>query len=219
MEKRFRNRMALLLNIILAALEVTGLYISCRTSQKSIFLFYTQDSNILALLGCLPLITSWLAGKQAPKWAQRLRYISVCCVTVTFLVVLFVLVPMEGEGGARRMFLDGAMLYMHLLCPLLALANFIFFEDTPALRKGDIVRAIVPTVVYALVMIVLNLLRIVDGPYPFLRIYEQPLIVSLGWSLIIIGGAAVVAVIVYALHHCIACKFTSKSVDIYPSDR
>ena len=204
MEKRFRNRMALLLNIILAALEMTGLYISCRTSQQSIFLFYTQDSNILALLGCLPPIISWLAGKAAPKWAQRLKYISVCCVTVTFLVVLFVLVPMEGEGGVRKMFLDGAMLYMHLLCPLLALANFILFEDTPALKKGDIARAIVPTVIYALVMIALNLLHVVDGPYPFLRVYEQPLIVSLGWSLIIIGGAGVVALVVYALHHWIS---------------
>lgn len=201
MEKGFRSRMALLLNIILAALEVTGLYMSLRASQDGILLFYTQDSNILALTACLPLIVSWLIGAKPPKWAQRLKYTSVCCVTVTLLVALFVLVPMKGEGAVQTVFLDGPMFYMHLLCPLLAFANYVCFEDTPALRRGDVVRAIIPTVVYALVMIVLNVLRVVDGPYPFLYVYEQPLIVSLGWSLIIIGGAGLVALIVYALHH------------------
>lgn len=158
---------------------------------------YTVDSNILAMLSCLIyagfLIRKFRKGTEVPAWALMAKYAGVCCLTVTFLVVVAVLAPMFGPEGYQMMLLRGDMLYHHLFCPILAVLSFFLFDRVPMAPKKAAQIALIPTILYAAVTVILNLARVIEGPYPFLKVYEQPVWMSFVWVGLIIGGAYAIA--------------------------
>jgi hypothetical protein len=80
----------------------------------------------------------------------------------------------------------------------------IVFGDYRGVTKKDALIALVPSVVYAFVMTLLNIFRVVDGPYDFLRVHNQSVFMSAVWAVVIIGGA-------YAINRLI--MFLSKRVN------
>lgn len=198
---------ALVCNIAVVIFCTIGNVIAFSHDSLNSFQFYTVDSNLLTQIACA--ITSVLLarqlinGKELPKWAEYFKYAAVCCTTVTFLVVVFVLCPMA--GGTLQMYgmmlFSGSMLYHHFLCPLIALISFIFFEPGVRLPFRACFIALIPTVLYASAAIILNLLRVIEGPYPFLRVYEQPWWSSVIWGFVILGTALAVASAIRALHN------------------
>ena len=178
-------------------LELIALWQSVRIHGAELFQFYTQDSNLFALLASalLAVVTARAlkeTGKPVPSWALLLKYMAACCLAVTFVVVLTVLAPMEEMGGYGVLLFSGSMLYHHLLCPVLALVSFIFLEPVRTGRRETCL-AMLPTLFYAAVAIVLNLLQVLDGPYPFLRILQQSALLSIFWFALILGGAYALA--------------------------
>lgn len=185
-------------NALLVIFEIPGLVISIKDWGLDMFQFYTQNSNYFALaVSVLYVITALrrlIRGGPMPEWIAQLRYIATCCLTLTFLIVLFVLIPMGGLSNVGIMMLfSGSVLYHHLLCPILSVASFLLLESGAAPDRKMIGAAMVPTLTYAVVIIILNLARTVRGPYPFLYLYEQPVWVSALWLLIIIGAAYLIA--------------------------
>lgn len=203
MSEKTALRAALMLNLAVVAMEIVSAAMSWRQLNLGMFIFYTQDSNILACAACALLaafqIRALRTGADIPVWAQRLKYAAVCCLSVTFLVVVLVLAPMSG-GAYGVMLLSGTMLYHHLLCPLAAFFGFVLFEKRPALRRIDALLPTLLTLVYAVVLTALNIARVLDGPYPFLRVYAQSVHASILWALAILGGAEMLAWGVFALH-------------------
>ncbi len=188
-----RRIASLILNAAVAVLGTVGVVVGLPANGASLFQFYTQDSNIFAALACalcaVYTASSLLGGAAVPMWVHKLKYFATCCLTVTFVVVVAVLSPMEGRDGYRIMLLSGSMLYHHLLCPLLALGSFLLLEGEPPLPRKATLQALIPTLAYTAVIIALNLLHVVDGPYPFLRVNEQSVGASLFWFVVIVGGA------------------------------
>lgn len=45
------------------------------------------------------------------------------------------------------------------------------------------------TVVYGIIVVALNIFKIMNGPYPFLRVYEQSLLMSIMWVILMNGSA------------------------------
>lgn len=203
MSEKTALRAALMLNLAVVVMEIVSAAMSWRQLNLGMFIFYTQDSNILACAACALLaafqIRALRTGAEIPVWAQRLKYAAVCCLSVTFLVVVLVLAPMSG-GAYGVMLLSGTMLYHHLLCPLAAFLGFMLFEKRPALRRIDALLPTLLTLVYAVVLTALNIARVLDGPYPFLRVYAQSVHASILWALAILGGAEMLAWGVFALH-------------------
>ena len=203
MSEKTALRAALMLNLAVVVMEIVSAAMSWRQLSLGMFMFYTQDSNILACAACALLaafqIRALRTGADIPVWAQRLKYAAVCCLSVTFLVVVLVLAPMSG-GAYGVMLLSGTMLYHHLLCPLAAFLGFVLFEKRPALRRIDALLPTLLTLVYAVVLTALNIARVLDGPYPFLRVYAQSVHASILWALAILGGAEMLAWGVFALH-------------------
>lgn len=186
-----------LLNLAAAALSAVGTAIAFGKYGAAMFALYTVDSNLLAMLACTAyavfLIRRLVCGREVPVWSVMAKYTAVCCLSVTFLVVVAVLAPGGGRDGYRQMLLSGDMLYHHLFCPVLAVLSFFLFDRVPC-RAGKAARcALLPTVLYAVVLVVLNLTRTVTGPYPFLRVYAQPLWASALWIVGILGGAWLLA--------------------------
>jgi hypothetical protein len=103
-------------------------------------------------------------------------------------------------SGYVAMLLMGSMLYMHLICPLLAIFSFVRLEPRDDARGHETLVAIAPTVVYAIVTVTLNLLRVIEGPYPFLRVYEQPVWASVLWLVVMVAAAWGIAVLVRRLN-------------------
>lgn len=181
------------INGLIVVFETIALVMSIREHGVGMFQYYTQDSNYLAL-GSSVIYTIFavrkFAGKQEiPEWVATIRYMASCCLLLTFTVVLFVLIPMSGFQYAGKMLLQGAMLYHHLLCPVLSAASFLLFERGFSASRKTILAAMAPTVVYALIIIALNIAKLLRGPYPFLYVYEQPVWMSFMWACIILSIA------------------------------
>ena len=189
---------SLILNALIFIFELVALSITLK--QKSSFIqFYTQDSNLFALLTsflCLAFsIYSLATHSSLPVWVKSLKYFSTCCLTVTFLVVVVILAPIDGvmygnvAGAYKNILTNGNMLYHHLLCPILAIVSFVFFEKEPLLGRQFVLYAMIPTLIYAVVIVILNIAKLIVGPYPFLHVYEQPVYMSLIWGFVVLSLA------------------------------
>ena len=119
------------------------------------FVFFTNDSNILA--GLIALLTvpfnirSLIRGQDAiPAWLMTLKLVGTAAVTLTMMVVLLFLGPTQGYAN---MF-SGVCLFLHLLCPLLAILSFCFLERGLFITKRRLLWVLVPTVLYGTVYLV-----------------------------------------------------------------
>ena len=186
MEKR---NVSIALSIIIIILEIIALIV-CYNSFGINLAYYTIESNIFLLISTiLYLITI----NNVPKIVQLLKYSSTLSVFITFLVVVFVLYPMY-DFNFQFMFLDGPNLYMHVLCPVLAIISFIFFDSNEienSLKNN--LRSLYFTIIYAIILISLNILNVVSGPYPFLKVNQQSPLMSLFWIVLILGGALILS--------------------------
>lgn len=178
------------LNVVLIILECIAL-IQCWDALGCIdFTYYTIDSNIFVLISAILYLIS---RKNIPKIVQLAKYSSTVSVLITFLVVIFVLYPMS-NFNFQFLFLSGPNLLMHVICPIIASISFLFFEENSLENtlKNNL-RALYFTIIYALILISLNILKIVVGPYPFFKIYEQPFFASVLWILGIFIGALILS--------------------------
>jgi len=182
--------MSLIINVIIIVLEIIGTAICTGGTGLEMFSFYTTDSNIFSLTVCIVFAfftaRSLFSSRKPdiPKLIRTLKYISVCCLNVTFVVVVTIFAPVFGEGGYEYMLFNGDFLYFHFSCPLLSLISFVLFEGGTKYDVGLSFAATIPTLIYAFVAVILNLLNIMEGPYPFLYVYEQPLHLSILWLIL-----------------------------------
>lgn len=127
-----------------------------RTGGTGCFRFFTNDSNILCALVSLAMIPfnirSIRTGKPSiPRSMTILKYIGTAAVTLTMAVVVVFLGPTQGYG---KMYSD-VCLELHLICPLLAIISFCFFERTNSLTRRDALFALLPTFLYGTTYLIL----------------------------------------------------------------
>lgn len=192
---------SLILNCIVVILEAISFFPIFINHESTYVQYYTQDSNFLAFIICILCVFFSIRGLRYgnykwPQWLMLLKYIATCCLMVTFVVVIFILAPSVGitNHGYQQLLLKGNMLYHHLLCPVLSFISFVFFEKEPALPKHAPLFSLVPTIIYAIVAVILNIAQVISGPYPFLMVYQQPIYESIIWGLIILTGAFGIAI-------------------------
>ena len=200
-----KNIVALALNIILIVIGLIGLIGTIIGFGNPALEYYTQLSNYFALISAT-IYTVYLykniKGKTKeknnnkeiknttiPKWVSILKYSSTLSLLVTFLVVVFILTPMFGLKSFSWMLFQGTNFYFHTICPILTFISFIFFEKHNIKGLRDNIRAMYFTMIYATLFIILNILRVVKGPYPFLMVHDQPIYMSIIWFILIVGGA------------------------------
>lgn len=188
---------ALILNGLLVILGILGMINVIKFYGSSTFIYYTVDSNILCLLSSILFVLFFIIKKNLndiPYWVILLRYMATISLVITFVVVVVYLAPAKlwapnGNyfNNLEILLFKNDMLYQHLLCPIISFVSFAFFEGDRRLnRKKTIWFSLLFTFIYGLIMIILNLLSIVDGPYPFFKIYEAPLINSIVMVFILI---------------------------------
>lgn len=183
-----RKKIAIILNILLILMEIAGFLICITLYGYFDISYYTQDSNLFALIVSIIYLINVISKKEISKIVSVLKYISVLSLMVTFLVVIFILAPMYNFAYLYLMTSEASIFY-HTLCPIIAIISFVFFEEHKIEGKKDILRATYFTMLYSIILIFLNIIGKVDGPYPFLRVRHNPIYMSIIWFIIIIGGA------------------------------
>ena len=108
-----------------------------------LFRYFTTLSNVLCAIASLVAVVFGLCG-PLPLWALLLKYTGTAAVTVTMLTVFLFLGPTSHDWKGL---LTHAELFLHLICPLLAIVSFLFFEKT-AMPAWSIVIGALPVPVY-----------------------------------------------------------------------
>ena len=106
--------------------------------------YFTVLSNLLAgITALITLIVLLRRSGENPRWLNGLRWAATVAVLVTMLTVMLFLGFIYGHGPL----LSGYQLWMHLLVPLMALADYLLLPaPAPALRASWI--PVLPTLVY-----------------------------------------------------------------------
>ena len=187
-----RRLLSIALNLFVVCAEPVALPMSWSWGQEKIFTFYTEDCNIFAALVCgmvaLGQLVCIFTGGELPRWLKQLKLMAAGGLTLTLMTVVLVLAPLYQDGnGWYVMLCTSSMLYHHLLNPLAAMVSFVLLERQPRLPRSATVWALLPTVVYGSVILVLNLQRKVEGPYPFLQVYNQSVPMTILWCIIMLG--------------------------------
>lgn len=164
---------AYILNAIIIPLALTGFYLSFRHVRWQIIIYYTEIAN------CIALVSSIMYLIDADGTAV-FRYASTCMLTMTSLVSLLVLSP--SDGGIKKNMFEGECLYQHTLIPLISLISYIFME-----RHCDWwYIPVIVTFAYGMLMVFLNIIRKVDGPYDFLKIRKNGIRSTIIWIAVLL---------------------------------
>ena len=176
------NKMVLYVNLILFLLEAIAFAHDVYAFKLGLFEWYTVDSNVLQMIISGFVFFYVVKEKPFPKILTVLHFISAVGLTVTFLIAAFVLAP---EGGIAYYFLNDVAPINHFIGPLLSVISLLFLEKTEKLPLRTIIWPAAASLLYGLIALLLNAVRIIDGPYFFLKIYEQSAGVIITWFAII----------------------------------
>ena len=154
--------MARILNLAIVILELIA-FSKVRKNRtfKEGLIYYTQISNLLTLVSSVLVVIFGLR-----LFTEVFRFVSVSMLVMTFFVTVCILVPLSGR--IRELLFSGSGLFHHLIIPVISTISYLFAEDRVSLAWIWLPVAV--TLVYGLLMLYLNASGVVDGPYPFFRI-------------------------------------------------
>lgn len=191
---------AFIINILIIILELFAFLVCYKESGFACFKYYTQDSNLFLMFTSLLYVISLLiCDKKIPHFVSLLKYAATTSVVITFLTVVTILAPVM--GGYKAMLLDGTMLIHHLICPIFGFVTFVFFEKHNLNGLKDALISMIFTCLYGVVAVTLNILKIMDGPYPFLKVYDQTILISIFWLILTMGSSYLITVLIGNLNH------------------
>ena len=181
------NKLAILCNSMMIILSCVGLYFA--SQESNVLLFYTNDSNILLLISCVVYILTLLIKKDVPFISLVLRFTASASLALTFVTIFYLASTYDGDylNGLLFYFTNGSFLFFHLLNPIISVLSFTLFEGDRRLnKKKTIYLALIPTIVYALVLVILNVTGKAVGPYPFLMVERNSPLISVISAVIIL---------------------------------
>ena len=162
-----RQQVILGLNFLIILSEFLGLVLRTYILGSIGFEYYTVLSNIASLLASAFVVHYLIKRKKIPHWVAVWRLIATTMLAITFLVVIFIL-PFNMGVPLWKLLLPGQMFFLHLACPVLAMCTMLFAEQYRYESKdGNVIS--LPTLAYAIIIMILNGMDVVNGPYPFIR--------------------------------------------------
>ena len=192
MKSQKKLLIAFIINLCIVVFESIGLILSINKHGLLVFQFYTELCNYFALVAsflfCIYCIIATRKKSKLPTWIHVLRFVSSAGLFITIFVVLTVLIPIQPHTFVDMMF-KGSNIFQHLLCPVLSIISFIFFESETKIATKHIFAIILPTVCYGLTCIILNILKVITGPYPFFYVYAIP------WFFIVLALLGVLSIV------------------------
>ena len=202
MKTKTRKIVALILNLLVLIFEVSGLTVALTGKvgeghSLDFFRFFTNDSNVLLLIGTILLLVYQVHGlkdgKEIPKYVNVFYFVSLVGTTLTFLTVLFILIPMMGVG----LISSYSMVCLHLICPILSVIDFLFFDDDFKLKLFDSFFGMIPMTIYGVIILILVGIKSIEPPYPFLDIYNQKVYISVLFIILMFAMTYLICFLLY----------------------
>ncbi len=176
-----RRRIALVLNIAALIAGVVGIVFRIVRNFDDFFLYYTQLSNVAAVISSAMYIIFFNSDNERVRaFVRGARYLGACGLTLTFIVVMCVFLPVGGADAAGKLLATINGILHHSVCPVLSIVSYLFFEEGVRSRKAVLI-PIVATAVYAFTLYTLNFLRLAKAPYPFFEVYEHEIFELILW--------------------------------------
>jgi hypothetical protein len=161
-----------ILNIIIFLLLISGLVLETfeyvfKGYDLSFLIFrfkyFTELSNVFA--GVTSLVYAYYLYKstkkvEIPSLLKLLKLMSTGGVIVTFLTVVFYLIPVMGNEWYKL--LVGSQFLFHLVIPVLSFITYLFFEDN-VVKSKYILFNLIPIVLYGLFYLLVATSHVVDG--------------------------------------------------------
>ena len=188
-----KKRIDIIVHILIIILEILGFIRAINHEGRLAIEFYTDLSNLMALITSVLYLIFY---KKENKFINSLYFVTTTMLTITLLVVIFVLGPMY-SFDYKWLILQGSHFIMHLICPLLFISVYLFYKK----RNDNKYLPVIVTGVYGIVLIILNLLKVVDGPYPFLKVYNQSILTSILWGIILLSVSLVISILLIKLNN------------------
>lgn len=183
-----RLKTAIALNALVVLLEIAAIASSFGRNSMLALEYYTVLSNMFGCIACIMCLAAEVrqlrGGPQTPHAIRLVKYAASCTLLMTLFVVVFVLAPMLisiGQNGYYLMFFGFERPVTHLVAPLLVFASYVLFEADRSMTFRQSLVGFVPTLIYAAVAYPCNILRLWDGPYPFLQVWGMPLWQTTAW--------------------------------------
>ena len=188
---RIRLALMLLLDILMIAAEVDALFYYWKARGVRMFIYYTQDSNILALITCIVCailgIIGLVRGYRLPGWTRKLRFCASGCLMLTMIVAAFVIVPVDKKRTYANFMFSGKYLWLHTICPVIMFVQ-LYLHEGPRLGERHAITTLLPTVIYGGILLFLNAKGVCSGPYHFLKVRGQEMYIT------VMGCIAVLAI-------------------------
>ncbi len=131
------------------------------------FKFFTELSNIFAGVTAFVYAYYLFNGKDnesVPKLLKILKLFSTASVVVTFLTVIFYLIPVSGSDW--KFLVVGSQFIFHIVNPILCFITYTFFEDNKVDNKY-LVYNLIPITSYGLFYLVMALTHVENGVIPY----------------------------------------------------
>lgn len=147
-------------------------------ASQDIYLFFTNWSNYLAAVLSIGTLYCIHKGIRSPRILLVLKLAAVMMLTITMVVVAFVMVPYQGWTILLNP--EGSLM-AHLINPILAIVDFLYLSDMEAMGKKEAVLSTIPMLLYMVFIVVFLIIAGNDdlAPYPFLRIHSQSVLTTL----------------------------------------
>ena len=111
---------------------------------KSLFLYFTIQSNIAIALVCLAGIPALLCGKVSRGWAA-VKLMFTVAITLTGCVFCFMLAPTLSYSAWTP-----ANILTHVLVPILSVADYFFVARELPLKRPDFLFSAIPPIFYVI---------------------------------------------------------------------
>ncbi len=205
-----RQNIALILNIAALVLGCVGIVFRLSRSFEDFFLYYTQISNVIAVISSGMFIVFRNTGNARLEAAVRsARYLGACMLTMTFLVVMCIFVPFGTPETTRRLLGSVNGVLHHTICPVLSVVSYIFFEDGEKTRRAPLI-PFIATAIYSFTVYTLNFLRLAPAPYPFFEVYDHPVWELIAWFIGLMAMVTAIAVVVNAANRGVNRRYNKE---------
>ena len=147
---------SVILNLLNAVLICGAVAAACKAAPegqlKAVFRYFTVQSNLFCAAASVAVAVYRIAAGTAaaeadtaiPLGLSLVKFVSTAAVAVTFLTVVFFLMPRQGGPGdlfKRYNF------FMHFLCPVLAIVSYLLWDKVPS-RFPTVFLGILPVLLY-----------------------------------------------------------------------
>ena len=179
-----RDTLSIISKLLIIVSSVYGMIRLCVGEGWLCLSYFTILSNIfVCVMTLLFLIKNayFVVKKKKLKFNDNMyvaKFLAIVSIALTFCVYLILLAPTT-EGGMINAYLEkgAGSLCVHFIAPLLAIIDFICFDNEYKYNKIHSVYTIIPPFVYTILIVLLSRLEVKWGnmvvPYNFFNFYSE----------------------------------------------